>query len=196
MTYPVFPSFPGQAIGITRAPLWRTGVQSALSGKEVRLAYMSYPLYQWTMDLNALRSYGGNTELAQIIGFFNALNGMAGDFLFTDPEDNTMTNQVIGTGDGVTRSFQLVRSYGGYAEPVQQPNSIAIFVNGVLNADSPGFGANGVVNFGTAPPSGYSITASGSFYFLCRMLTDTQVFTQEFINAWSTQTLSFQSVKL
>jgi uncharacterized protein (TIGR02217 family) len=206
MTYPVFPTLPGQAIGITRAPLWRTGVQSALSGKEVRLAYMSYPLYQWALDLAALRSYAGSTEYAQMIGFINNVQGMAGNFLFQDPEDNAVVAQQFGVGNGATSVYQLVRAYGSYSEPVQQPagqagnpGSINVYINGTLWPPGTGW------NFGTAPgtiaftanvTSGAIITWSGPFYFLCRLLTDTQVFTQEFINAWSTQAVTFQSVKL
>lgn len=197
MSYPVFPSFPGQAIGIKRTPLWRTGVQSSLSGKETRIAYMSYPLYQWSLDLSVLRSYASYAELAQIIGLINTVQGMAGNFLFMDPEDNAVTAQPFGIGDGTTTKFQLVRTYGGYTEPVQQPfSSINVYSNGTIIGSGVTQIGNGVLQFLTPPASGAALTWSGQFYFLCGFLQDKQQFTQEFIQAWSTTGLQFQSVKL
>lgn len=196
MTYPVFPSMPGQAIGIRRKPLWRTGVQSAISGKETRIAYMSYPLYQWTLDMNVLRSSGGLAELAQMIGFVNSLQGMASPFLFTDTEDNTVTAQGFGTGDGSTKNFQLVRAYGGYVEPVQQPNVISQITVAGTPTSAYTMGSNGVVQFTTAPASGAALAWSGTFYFLCRMLQDDPEFLQELSYLWSTKSLQFQSIKL
>lgn len=203
MTTPVFPSFPGQAIGIKRTPLWRTGVQSSLSGKETRLAYMSYPLYQWSLDLSVLRSYASYAELAQIIGLINTVQGMAGNFLFMDPEDNAVSGQSFGTGDGSTKVFQLVRAYGGYTEPVQQPlmqtdgsdATFSVKVNGT-STSAFSFTAPGVITFSSAPASGAALTWSGAFRFLCRFLQDNPQFTQEFIQAWSITGLQFQSVKL
>lgn len=196
MTYPIFPNLPGLAIATRRKPVWRTGVQSTLSGKETRIAYMSYPLYNWSVDFNVLRSFGGYAEVAQMMGFLNTLQGMALPFLYTDAEDNTATAQGFGTGDGSTKNFQLVRAYGGYSEPVQQPNAITqITVAGTPTAAYT-LGANGLIQFTTAPASGAALAWSGTFYFLCRMLQDNPEFGQEHINMWSLKSLAFQSVKL
>lgn len=196
MTYPVFPSLPGLAMGIRRKPIWRTGVQSTISGKETRIAYMSYPLYAWTVDIGVMRSYGAFAELAQMIGFVNSLQGMASPFLFTDPEDNTVTAQGFGTGDGSTKNFQLVRSYGGYSEPVQQPNTISQVTVAGTPTSAYTLGSNGVIQFTTAPASGAALAWSGTFYFLCRMLQDDPEFQQELTNMWSAKSIAFQSVKL
>ena len=204
MTYPVFPSLPGLAIGIKRKPVWRTGIQSAISGKETRIAYMSYPLYQWTLDIGVMRSSGGLTELAQMIGFINSLQGMAQPFYFQDPEDNQVTNQPFGTGDGVTKNFQLVRTYGGYSEPVQAPGNgttppggVNIYVNGTYITPGSGWtlGANGLITFATAPAAGATIVWTGNFYFICRLMQDNPEFTQELTNMWSAKSISFQSIK-
>ena len=52
----VFPSFPGLAYGIHRKPLWKTKVQESASGNEIAIGYMSYPRYQWKLDIAVLRS--------------------------------------------------------------------------------------------------------------------------------------------
>jgi uncharacterized protein (TIGR02217 family) len=206
MAYPVFPTLPGMAMATKRSPVWRTGEQFTLSGKDTTISYMSYPLYQWSVDLAALRSYGGMTELAQMIGFVNNVAGKAGSFLWLDPEDNAVVAQGFGTGNGTLKTFYLVRAYGGFTEPVQQPGgqagnpgSITIYVNGVAKVQGTdwSFGTlPGSIVFVTAPASSAALTWTGPFYFLCRFMQDSQEFGQEFWQAWSTSALKFQSRKL
>jgi hypothetical protein len=129
VAYPIFPSLAGLGLTAKRTPVWSSSVQKTQSGKKTFLSYMSYPLYQWSLDFTALRSYTGYGELAQMIAFVNNVRGMAGQFLYMDPEDNTATAQGFGTGDGTTVNFQLVRQYGGYAEPVQNPLNPQVFRN-------------------------------------------------------------------
>ena len=203
MTVQVFPSLPGIAQTLIRTPVWASLIQRTLSGKKTKIGYMSYPLYRWTIDHNALRSYGGVDELAQMIGFFNNCNGSAGEFLYMDQEDNTCLLQGFGSGDGTTKNFQLTRAYGGFSEPVQQPviqtdGSDATFVvydNGTPTTVTFSTGQPGVVSFATAPASGHALTWSGKFRFLCNFLDDTTDFTQEFARAWSNKSLAFESVK-
>src|SRR5215216_3011774 len=53
-------------------------------------------------------------------------------FLFDDPTDNRIDDQVLGTGDGSILAFQLVRSMGGFNEPITAPNVVsAIRFNGM-----------------------------------------------------------------
>lgn len=206
MAYPVFPTLPGMAMATKRSPVWRTSVQGTQSGKDCSISYMSYPLYQWSVDLAVLRSYGGNTELAQVIGFINNVAGMGGSFLWQDPEDNAVVAQGFGTGNGTLTTFYLVRAYGGFTEPVQQPGAqggnpgtTSIYVNGTLKTFGTDWtwGTNpGSVVFTTAPAAAAVLTWTGPFYFLCRFMQDIQEFGQEFWQAWSTTALKFQSRKL
>ena len=52
------------------------------------------------------------------MGFFLQLQGQFGTFLYTDPDDNAVTGQAFATGDGATTSFTMMRSLGGFLEPV------------------------------------------------------------------------------
>ena len=66
------------------------------------------------------------------MGFFLQLQGQFGTFLYTDPDDNTVTGQAFATGDGATTSFTMMRSLGGFLEPVGWVTSIAnVYLNGV-----------------------------------------------------------------
>lgn len=129
MTNQVFPTLAGLGWATIRKPIWRTKVQSSVSGKEQRIEYMSFPLYEWTVNLGVLRTFAAGNELATLQGFFNQMLGQGDTFLFTDPDDNAITSQNIGTGDGTTLAFQLTRAYGGFTEPVQSPNTYTIYIN-------------------------------------------------------------------
>ena len=107
MSDSVFPSLPGIAWNTVRTPMWATRVQTAISGKETRQADWSYPRYSWELNYDFLRSAPSFGELQTLIGFINARQGSFGTFLYTDDDDNGVTGQQIGTGDGTTVTFPL-----------------------------------------------------------------------------------------
>ena len=117
MSQAVFPTFPGLKWGSKKTPYWKNRVQEAVSGKEKRAAYWTYPRYKLDLSYEVLRA-GAEAELQQLLGFFNARKGNFDSFLVSDPDDNAVTAQAFGTGDGARTEFQLLRSYGGFIEPV------------------------------------------------------------------------------
>ena len=130
MSNATLPALAGLRYPAKRRPIWSGKVQTAVSGKETRLSYWSYPRYQWTIGYEFLRTAAGANDLASLIGFYNARRGQFDDWLWTDPDDSGVTMQPIGTGDGVTTAFGLARSFGGYAEPVSTVSGVAtIYVN-------------------------------------------------------------------
>lgn len=129
MSNAVFPSILGLSWDVKKTPTFASKVQSAVSGKELRLAYMSTPLWQYTLSYETLRS-DARADFQTLLGFFLARQGMFDSFLFTDPHDNAVAAQLFGLGDGATAAFQLLKTYSGYSEPVQNVNSAPqIFVN-------------------------------------------------------------------
>ncbi len=107
-----------------------------MSGREVRVALMSYPLYEFEAVYSGLASSAtaafaglGASSLQSLMGFFLQLQGQFGTFLYTDPDDNAVTGQAFATGDGATTSFAMMRSLGGFLEPVgwvtRSPTSIS-----------------------------------------------------------------------
>src|ERR1700748_3411383 len=73
--------------------------------------------------------YGIKTleALSEVVAFFEERRGMLYGFRWRDRLDHasavtvTPLDQVIGTGDGETASFQLVKTYGGAFAPYQRP---------------------------------------------------------------------------
>lgn len=198
MSNAVFPVLPGLLWDVVKKPLFRTLIQSAVSGKELRLAQMSYPLYQFSLSYEVLRA-NALAELQTLMGFFNARNGSFDSFLYIDPDDNAITTQNFGTGDAVTTAFQLTRTYGGFIEPVQNLNGApSIFDNGVLKTVVTDYNINslGVVTFTYTPVAGHALTWTGNFYYRVRFLQDVAEFNQFMKQLWELKKLEFQSIKL
>lgn len=195
----VFPVLVGQGFAQTKRQAWQSTVKRAYSGREIVVANYSYPRWEWTFGWEIARNSAAYPELATLFGFFGSRGGRALPFYYWDPDDNTVTAQGFGTGDGSTTVFQLYRTVGqgtiyNYLEPVLVlRNSPTIYVNGTPTGVTLGF--NGVVTFATAPASGAALTWSGSYLFLCRFLDDQIEPQQMFSNHWSVGKLSFESIK-
>ena len=125
MTNRYFPTLPGLNWSNKKTPIWSTNIQTSASGKELRASYYSYPKWQFSLSYEFLRE-NGEAELQALIGLFNQCRGSFDTFLYTDPDDNAVVDQVFGIGDGVTTKFGLARSYAGYIEPVLATNGTPI----------------------------------------------------------------------
>jgi uncharacterized protein (TIGR02217 family) len=190
----VFPVLPGLSWSVTKTPQWSTRTQKAVSGRELRAAYYSSPLWTFKLSYEVLRA-NGLQELQQLVGFFNARQGGFDSFLYADPSDNAVTQAPFGVGDGVKSKFQLTRPYGGFAEPVAAlQGAPSIFVNGV----QVGFTVDvnsGVVTLAAAPPAGAVLAWSGSFYYRCRFLQDSVDFDNFMKDLWQAKKVEFITVK-
>jgi uncharacterized protein (TIGR02217 family) len=198
----VLPAMPGIAYPVNRSPVFDTTVQASISGKETRIARQTYPRWKWSLTYNILRSAAALAEYQAIVGFFNSRQGMFDTFLYQDTDDNFVSGQQIGIGDGTTRTFQLVRSFGGFIEPVLAPNTtagVAVYLNGTITAAYTlslwAGGAPGVVTFTTAPASGVVITANINYYWPCRFDMDSADFSLFMSGFYELKKLSIISVK-
>jgi uncharacterized protein (TIGR02217 family) len=112
-----------------------------------------------------------------VVAFFEERRGRLYGFRFRDRIDwrsgppgtaPTPLDQAIGTGDGATTGFPLVKTSGGahapYARAIAKPveGSVRVAVDGVetgFTCDP----ATGIVVFTTAPPAGAAVTAGFDF---------------------------------
>ncbi|TYO91425.1 DUF2460 domain-containing protein [Oceanicella actignis] len=127
-------------------------------------------------------------DLAAVVAFFEARNGRLYGFRFKDWADYksclpsqapSPTDQVIGTGDGATTSFQLAKVYASGAQSwtrtISKPvaGSVTVALDGVEQAAGWSVDvATGLVTFDAAPPSGAAITAGFEFDVPVRFDTD------------------------
>jgi len=177
MTTPVFPDLAGIGWDIPKTVEFSTTVQTARSGKETRIGNWTYPIYHWELVFEFLRASPDTPEVQQLTAFFKTAMAQLGNFLYRDPDDNQVTDQPIGRGDGGTTTFQLVRDCGGYVEPIWAPHVVsAIRIGGatatgwtVAPFDST---TPGLVTFAAAPSAGDLVVADFTFYFPCRFEDD------------------------
>jgi uncharacterized protein (TIGR02217 family) len=194
---PVLPYLPGQTPQVTKAPKWSTQVIQTASGRERRTAYWPYPLWQFELSYEVIRHRPANDELATIWEFFNVAQGQFGPWLFVDPSDCQVSSAApasFGTGDGVTKTFQLQRQVNSWTEPVYDVFSPTVLDNG-STAGAHTFDPNGQVTFTAAPASGHVLAWYGYFYFGCRFAQDDLSFAQIVNLLWSGKSLKFTSLR-
>jgi hypothetical protein len=153
------------------------------------------------------------TSVAAIFqGTFIAAKSLGGLFLFTDPQDSTVSLATSGMldvtpgsatpmavkGNGTSTQFQLARLYGGVAWDVIQFASVsALKVSGTAKY-SPGdfsISSTGVVTFTSAPANNATLTWIGTFQFLCRFDEDTLDATRCFTTNSGSDQWDFAAVK-
>ncbi len=199
---PLLPTLPGLSWSRHKKPGFATRVASHVSGREVRVPLMAYPLYEFEAKYGLTSSatlFSGlqANSLQSLMGFFLQMQGQANTFLYVDPEDNAIIGQFLGDGTGATTAFQLVRALGGFVEPVSWVTTINnVYLNGTAQSSSTySLATPNTLNFTTAPGSGVAVTADFGFAFNCRFLDD-QMDLEEFMsNLWRLDSMKFRSIK-
>jgi uncharacterized protein (TIGR02217 family) len=164
------------------SPEFSTSVAVTASGHERRASLWSDARMRYDVG-PGIRS---EAELGTLIAFFRARRGAARGFRLADPFDfsshgmtgtPTMLDQTIGTGDGLTASFRLVKTYGGVDDPQVRPitrpraDSIVVSVGGVAEHDWT-LGPGGTIVFDDAPADGAAIRAGFLFDVPVRFAED------------------------
>ena len=161
--------------GARGGPERRTQIVELASGDEERNASWANSRRRYDVSYGIRRA----DDLAAVVAFFEARNGRLYGFRFKDWADHrsclpskaqSPIDQQIGTGDGVTTSFQLVKRYasGGqsWTRAITKPvaNTVQIALNGV--AQGSGWSVDhqtGLVSFDAAPAIDITITAGFAF---------------------------------
>lgn len=203
----IFPALPGLGWSVTKTPRFAGRSQNAISGRELRVLDQINPIWTWTLTYSLLRDKWdaraatgpgfGYDELRTLAGFFLQHQGTFRPFLFDDPTDNIIADQVLGTGNGSVRTLQLVRSMGGFAEPVTAPNVVsAIRFNGVRQNPTNYMieSETGMVTFATPPPAGHVIVADFTYRFRVRFAEDSAEFENFMYQLWQLKQIKLQSV--
>jgi len=201
-TPPSLPTLAGLSWSRHKKPGFSTRVASHVSGREVRVALMAYPLYEFEAVYNGLTSSAslfaglGASSLQTLMGFFLQLQGQFGTFLYTDPDDNAVTGQAFATGDGQTAPFTIERSLGGFLEPVGWVTTLSnVYLNGVHQSSGFSLTPPNTLTFTSAPGSGVVVSADFAYAFQCRFLEDQMDFEEFMANLWKLHSMKFRSVK-
>ncbi|MCA8900289.1 MAG: DUF2460 domain-containing protein [Hyphomonas sp.] len=171
-------SFPvSLALAASGGPERRTDVVTLASGAEVRNAVWAGSRRRWDVGSAVTRL----DTLQAVVAFFEARRGRLHGFRFRDGLDErscapegtvSALDQAIGTGDGVTNVFQLVKTYGSWQRTILKPvdGSVTVAVDGAGESASIDT-ATGLVTLAAPPAEGASVTAG--FRFDCPVRFDT-----------------------
>lgn len=205
MSSSVFPTLSGLGFDVHRVATWSNQRQQSVSGKITSLAYWSFPKWSYELVFNYLRADPTNLEFQALAAFFNLMKGGFDTFLYLDPDDCAVTSQLVGTGDGVTTGFQLVRTMtgasGSFVEPILAPKQIDnLYLDGLNTPSGWSFNQWGVtnpgfINFDTAPGAGVAISVDMGYYFPCRFDDDTMDFTKFLYQMWKADSVKFTTEK-
>jgi uncharacterized protein (TIGR02217 family) len=162
------------------SPNFSTNIVTTASGFESRNANWA----QARLRFDAGPGVRGDAELETLLGFFRARRGPAVAFRFRDPYDYsssgmtgdpTATDQIVGTGDGSTDRFALVKHYGAgemrrVTRPV--PGSVKVAIDGTELVTGWLCGDQGIIEFEDAPDEGAEVTAGYLFDVPVRFADD------------------------
>jgi uncharacterized protein (TIGR02217 family) len=170
--------------GARGGPERRTQVVELATGDEERNASWADSRRRYDAAYGVRRA----DDLAAVVAFFEARNGRLHGFSWKDWGDYrsglpstpvTPIDQALGTGDGETEAFQLVKRYESGAQSwtrrIVKPvaGTVRAALAGVEQVS--GWSANattGIVTFDTAPASGDLVTAGFEFDVPVRFDTD------------------------
>jgi uncharacterized protein (TIGR02217 family) len=171
--------------GSTGGPERRTEIVTTASGREERNTRWADSRRRY----NAGFGVKSLNDIHAVVAFFEERRGRLHGFRWRDyadykscPPQNAIaaTDQMIGTGDGTTAGFQLVKRYGSglrdHLRKIAKPEagSVVVAVNGVASTHFAVDATTGVVTFqpGFIPAAGQAITAGFSFDVPVRFDTD------------------------
>lgn len=152
------------ALGARGGPERATDIVTLASGREERNSRWAHSRRRY----NAGYGIKSRADMQAVLAFFEERRGRFHAFLWRDALDHTATDEAIGTGDGETMSFQLVKKYGAdfdpYLRPITKPvvETVVVKVDGIDTAVSVD-PLTGIVTLAEAPEAGAAITASFDF---------------------------------
>ncbi|MEG3176617.1 DUF2460 domain-containing protein [Sphingomonas sp. RB3P16] len=159
------------------APGFSTAIVTSAGGQELRNA--SWAEARTHYDVGpGVRS---EADIATLLAFFRARMGPARGFRLRDPFESTSavgpsfgaSDQQLGSGDGMSVRFALVKRYGAALRRITRPvaGSVRVAVGGV---ETSGFAvaAGGYVVLDSAPAAGVAVTAGFLFDVPVRFAED------------------------
>jgi len=170
------PRFPEDiSYGSTGGAGWSTDVLILKSGYESRNANWQQMRYKY----NAAMGVRDNTQLDDLIHWFNAMQGRQHGFRFKDWTDYTSSelgiatshlDQLIGTGNASATTFQVTKKYIQGSQ--SRTRTILKLVSGTMKValndvlQSSGYTVNyntGIITFSSAPGNGVTVKAGYEF---------------------------------
>jgi hypothetical protein len=174
--YPSFPTLSTLGWSTHVKPRFATDVADHASGRSTRRSRRAAAYYDVELTFDLLRSDAADLEMQAIAGFFEMTSGAATPFWLAPPALSAVSDQTLGVGDDVSSRFALIRSFGGYDEPVAGTSSVsAAYLDGVAQSVGSWSVTSGyapAIVFAVAPPIGAVVSADFEALWLCRFAED------------------------
>lgn len=196
------------AFASTGGPERKTEIVTLGSGYEERNAVWASSRRRYNVGYG-LKSLD---DMHSLTAFFEARRGRLYGFRFRDfadykscaPLQNpSATDQTLGTGDGASVSFSLIKFYGsgstGWTRPIAKPvaGSVLVAADGV--AQTGGWQVDcttGIVCFDSAPAAGVALTAGFEFDVPVRFDTDTLTINLASFNSGEVPDIALTEIRL
>ena len=173
------PRFPDDiSYGSTGGPMFKTTVYTGYSGTEQRNITWAEARHQY----EAAHGIRDRDDMDVLRAFFYNMRGRAYGFRFKDWSDYNLTDENIGTGDGVEDTFTITKTYTSGAETyvrrIYKPIASGFVVkvnNVVVNPSNYTLDdTTGTIVFdgGSEPGVGLAVTVTGEFDVPVRFDTD------------------------
>lgn len=156
-------------------PDWPAEIVELSSGAEERNSTIAQPLRRYEAKYGVRFKH----EIHEILSLYYACRGRLTGFRMRDWSDYrsgpsnqapTANDQALGTGDGISKAFQLTKRYAFaghvFDRPIRKPeaSTILVAIDGVPSVTWTLDAATGIVTFATAPLLGEAITWGGQFH--------------------------------
>lgn len=190
--------------GFVGGPEYNTDIEELFSGYEQRNQNWLTPRMLYTSS-HVMKDQG---QINQLIAFFRMRKGKANGFRFRDWTDFQISGQVIGTGNGATSDFQIVKTYtSGTSEqrviykivrPGQQLSILpAVYLNGVLQVSGYTIGYNnGIISFATPPGNGVIVSCDCEYDVPVRFDTDSMAVRAEYNKEYYWENISLIEIRI
>lgn len=170
-------SFPLKlARGAVGGPERVTEIVALANGREVRNTCLARSRRRWEVG-SAIRNLD---DLADVTAFFEARLGRLHGFRFSDPADHKSCrpsqlpqpfDQLLGTGNGSQKTFQLQKTYGDAAGSTVRPIHLPVFGSvrvgvGTAELSASAFSVDsqtGLLTLSSAPAAGQPVRAGFCF---------------------------------
>ena len=186
--------------GSSGGPGFNTSIIELASGHEQRNSNWSEQKAKYDV------SHGIKTrdQMEDLLDFFYARKGRAFGFRFKDWMDFEIIDQVIAVGDGVTKTFQIIKRYEPdtsyyFDRPIRKlvPGTTTLALNGAVTGSGFLINANtGIVTFTTAPAAGVQISIpQAEFHVPVRFDIDDMTITHDDWETMSWPTIPLVEIK-
>ena len=165
------------AFGAAGGPERRTEIVMLASGAERRNQRWRRARRRY----DAGQGIRSRDDLYRVVAFFEARRGPFHAFRYRDPVDHSSalpsrpvgaSDQRLGTGDGATTAFPLVKRYGEEVRAISHPD-VATLLVAVEGEPTVAFSfADGAVRFDVPPAAGATVTAGFLFDVPVRFAAD------------------------